>query len=97
MTESLVLINLFSMPAGRALDPDATFPVVNVARWDSVDDWQAASAEHFSGPGELGGGDDERDPAEPADSWGAVRAHPALYAIAHVTPDPRGTAPGAHS
>ena len=75
MSEPLVLINLFSMPAEmvddfvanwetniavaggargfrgtrlhRALDPSATYPVVNIARWDSVEDWAATIRQHF--------------------------------------------------
>jgi heme-degrading monooxygenase HmoA len=104
VTEPLVLINLFTMPAEmvddfvgqweagiaaaknapgfrgtrlhRSLDPDAPYPVVNVARWDSVEDWQAAFDKYFSSPGQSDGG------------WGAVAAHPALYSVVHVTPDP---------
>ena len=109
MSEPLVLINLFSMPAElvddfvgqweasiaaarhapgfrgtrlhRSLDPDAPYPVVNVARWDSVEDWEAAFGKYFSRPrredtGQAGGG------------WNAVSAQPALYSVVHVTPDP---------
>ena len=35
----------------RAIDPDARFPLVNVARWDSAEDWQAAIGGRFSGQG----------------------------------------------
>lgn len=123
MSEPLVLINLFSMPAGlvddlvdqwdsniaaakgppgfrgtrlhRSLDPAAKFPVVNIARWDSVEDWRAAFEKHLSGPGRSGDG--EREPPEATGDRDAVSAHPTLYAAAHVTPDPRATAPGAQS
>ena len=111
MSEPLVLINLFSMPAElvddfvgrweasvaaarhapgfrgtrlhRSLDPEATYPVVNIARWDSVEDWQAAFDKYFSGPGRRDVG------------WNPVSAHPTLYSVVHVTPDP--TDSGAHS
>lgn len=110
MSEPLVLINLFSMPAEmvddfvdqweasiasarnapgfrgtrlhRAIHPDAPYPVVNIARWDSVEDWQAAFDTYFAAPGEGGGGQADG-------SWGTVAAHPALYSVAHDTPDPR--------
>lgn len=117
MSEPLVLINLFSMPAEmvddfvdqweasiaaaknapgfrgtrlhRSLDPGATYPVVNVARWDSVKDWQAAFDKYFAGPSRregAGSGNSDR---------GAVSAHPTLYSVVHVTPDP--TVSGARS
>ncbi|GAA1019601.1 hypothetical protein Aple_087170 [Acrocarpospora pleiomorpha] len=55
MSEPLVLINLFSMPAGQ------------------------------------------RDNAGQADGgWDVVSAHPALYSVVHVTPDPTASS-GAHS
>lgn len=107
MSEPLVLINLFSMPAEmvddfvsgweagiaaaknapgfrgtrlhRSLDPGATYPVVNIARWDSVEDWRAAFGKYFSGPS-------RREGSEAGN--GAVSAHPALYSVVHVTPDP---------
>ena len=111
MSEPLVLINLFSMPAElvddfvggweasiaaakdapgfrgtrlhRSVDPDSPYPVVNIARWESVEDWQAAFDTYFSSPR-------RRDDSEPADGgrWGAISAHPALYSVVHVTPDP---------
>lgn len=34
----------------RSIDPDARYPVVNIARWDSVDDWQAMFARNFAAP-----------------------------------------------
>ena len=114
MSEPLVLINLFSMPAEMvdgfvdqweasiaaarhapgfrgtrlhgSLDAEAMFPVVNIARWDSVEDWQAAFDQYFSGP-------DRRGAEQPG--GGTVSAHPALYSVVHVTPDP--TTSGAHS
>ncbi|MEV1244451.1 antibiotic biosynthesis monooxygenase family protein [Nonomuraea sp. NPDC050022] len=118
MSEPLVLINLFSMPAEmvddfvggweasiaaaknapgfrgtrlhRSLDPDAPYPVVNIARWDSVEDWQAAFDKYFSGPGRS-------DDAGRVDGgWDAVSAHPTLYSVAHVTPDPTASS-DAHS
>ena len=58
----------------RAIDPDAPFPLVNIARWDSVEDWRATVARHFSGFGE---------------GPGPVTAQPALYTVVHVTEDPR--------
>lgn len=63
----------------RSLDPDAPYPVVNVARWDSADDWRAAFEAHFSRP---------RRSERAGSGWSAVSAHPALYSVAHVTPDP---------
>ena len=103
MSEPLVLINLFSMPAElvdgfvakweqniakagevkgfrgtrlhRSVDPDARYPIVNIARWDSVEDWQAMFDEHFSAP--EGGG--------PM----SISADPNLYEVVHVTPDPQ--------
>jgi hypothetical protein len=117
MSEPLVLINLFSMPAEmvdgfvdgweasiaaakdapgfrgtrlhRSLDPGATYPVVNVARWDSVEDWQAAFDKYFSVPSRPD------DAGQPGGGWNAVTAHPALYSVVHVTQDP--TISGAHS
>lgn len=110
MSEPLVLINLFSMPAElvddfvdgweagitaakdapgfrgtrlhRSVDPDAPYPVVNIARWDSVEDWQAAFDKYFSSPRRRTGS------TQAEGGWGAVAAHPALYSVVHVTPDP---------
>jgi heme-degrading monooxygenase HmoA len=127
MSEPLVLINLFTMPAEmvddfvgqweasiaaaknapgfrgtrlhRSLDPDAPYPVVNVARWDSAQDWQSAFDKYFSSPGQHQ--DARQSDARQADGgqadggWGAVSAHPALYSIVHVTPDPTASS-GAH-
>lgn len=58
----------------RAIDPNAPFPIVNIARWDSVEDWEATIREHFAPPSGSG----QRAP----------RARPALYTVVHVTPDP---------
>ena len=117
MSEPLVLVNLFSMPAEmvdgfvggweasvaaaknapgfrgtrlhRSLDPGATYPVVNIARWDSVEDWRAAFDQYFSGPS-------RREDSRAGNSGrGAVSAHPTLYSVVHVTPDP--TVTGAQS
>ncbi|PRY38668.1 antibiotic biosynthesis monooxygenase family protein [Umezawaea tangerina] len=62
----------------RSLDPDAEFPVVNIARWDSVEEWQEAVGRYFSAPAK---GD-----------RGPVSAKPGLYTVVHVTPDPRESA-----
>jgi hypothetical protein len=63
----------------RAIDPDAPFPVVNIARWDSVEEWQAAVSQYFSVPKE----------GNPALAGGAGPvAHPALYTVVRSTPDP---------
>ncbi|HEY4457389.1 MAG TPA: antibiotic biosynthesis monooxygenase family protein [Pseudonocardiaceae bacterium] len=32
----------------RAIDSDSPFPLVNVAQWDSVEDWQAAVGGRFN-------------------------------------------------
>ena len=66
----------------RSLDPDAPYPVVNVARWDSVEDWQAVFGKYFSRPRRRD------DSAQAKGGWDAVSAHPALYSVVHVTPDP---------
>lgn len=66
----------------RAIDPDASYPLVNIARWDSVEDWQATVSQHFSQPGTPG------SPA-PAPVAGTPTAHPALYTVVHATADPR--------
>lgn len=67
----------------RAIDPDAQFPVVNIARWDSVEEWQATVAEHFSAVGPGSG------PAPSSSAGrGPVAPHPALYTVVHSTPDP---------
>ncbi|GAA3202910.1 antibiotic biosynthesis monooxygenase family protein [Nonomuraea helvata] len=122
MSEPLVLINLFSMPAEmvdgfvgqweagiaaakdapgfrgtrlhRSLDPDATYPVINIARWDSVEDWQAAFDKYFAGPSRR---EDAGQSGGQAGGWNAVSAHPALYTVVHVTPDPRPTTSGTQS
>jgi hypothetical protein len=106
--EPLVLINLFAMPPDlidgfiqkwpgniekakgakgfrgtrlhRAIDPDAQYPVVNIARWDSAEDWRATVSEHFWLPG------------SPAPEGRFPVAHPALYTVAHDTPDPLAAA-----
>ena len=117
MSEPLVLINLFSMPAEmvddfvanwesniavaggargfrgtrlhRALDPSATYPVVNIARWDSIEDWEATIRQHFVRT--------ERDPNArlqgPQVGSGPVKAHPNLYRVVHITPDPQNATP----
>ncbi|MFD2420469.1 antibiotic biosynthesis monooxygenase family protein [Amycolatopsis pigmentata] len=66
----------------RSLDPDAEYPVVNIARWDSVEDWQAAIEKFFSEPREdhVGGG------------WSSLTPHPNLYTVVHVTEDPQAKA-----
>ena len=61
----------------RAIDPDATYPIVNIARWDSVEDWQATVSRHFSAPSPI------------ADRTGIPNAHPALYTVVHTTADPQ--------
>jgi heme-degrading monooxygenase HmoA len=111
MSEPLVLINLFAMPADqvdgfverwegsisraggaggfrgttlhRAIDPDAPYPVVNIARWDSVEEWRATVGAHFVAPAEGAAGTPR--------SASGVAAHPALYTVVHVTPDPQET------
>lgn len=65
----------------RAIDPDAEFPIVNIARWDSVEEWQATVSEHFSSPRASQGTDRGA-------GRGPVAAHPALYTVVHSTPDP---------
>ncbi|MET1072135.1 MAG: antibiotic biosynthesis monooxygenase [Umezawaea sp.] len=62
----------------RSVDPDAEFPVVNIARWDSVEEWQEAIGRHF--------------PPTGAGRGGPVSAKPALYTVVHVTPDPAESA-----
>ena len=117
MTEPLVLVNLFSMPAEmvdtfvagwekntadardapgfrgtrlhRALDPDARYPIVNIARWDSVEEWEAAIGKHYL-PGARPAGASLQGEHPGA---GPVSAHPQLYQVVHVTPDPREAEP----
>ncbi len=63
----------------RSLDPDADYPVVNIARWDSIEAWQRTVDQHFSTPRSgLGAAPGESRPV----------AHPNLYTVVHVTPDP---------
>ncbi len=59
----------------RCLDPLARHQVVNIARWDSAEDWEATFSRLFSAP-RLDG---------PTD----VSAEPHLYEVVHVTPDPQ--------
>lgn len=63
----------------RSVDPDARYPVVNIARWDSVADWQAMFASNFAAPVGASAGQDGSP---------AVAADPNLYRVVHVTPDP---------
>lgn len=69
----------------RAIDLDAEFPIVNIARWDSVEEWQATVSEHFSSPGASQG---TTQGASQGAGRGPVSAHPALYTVVHSTPDP---------
>ena len=66
----------------RSLDPEADYPLVNVARWDSEEDWQEAVSRFFlaSHPEHEG----EQGP------W--VSAHPDLYKVVHVIDDPQAEA-----
>jgi|SRR4051794_19223950 heme-degrading monooxygenase HmoA len=64
----------------RAISPDAPYQVVNVARWDTVEDWQATVSQHFSAPGSR------------AHDTGVPAAQPALYTVVRATPDPQGSA-----
>src|SRR5437773_2018176 len=57
----------------RALEADTPYPVVNIARWDSVEDWEASIGAHFSGP------------ARDNSALGLPPAQPALYQVVHVT------------
>jgi heme-degrading monooxygenase HmoA len=63
----------------RAIDPDAQFPVVNIARWDSAEEWQAAVSRYFSAPKEGSGA---------LEGGAGPVPHPALYTVVHSTPDP---------
>jgi heme-degrading monooxygenase HmoA len=69
----------------RAIDPDAQYPVVNIARWDSLEDWEATVRRHFV--------ETDRSPGAsyqgPQSGSGPVSAHPNLYRVVHVTPDPQ--------
>ena len=72
----------------RALNPAAHYPVVNIARWDSVEDWEASVRKHFLSSagarvGSLQG---------PQTGAGPISAHPNLYTVVHVTPDPQEVA-----
>ena len=64
----------------RALDPDAEYPVVNIARWDSVEAWQTTVQKHFFTPREGAAVQDGQA--------GPISFLPALYRVVHVTPDP---------
>lgn len=66
----------------RSIDPDAEYPLVNVARWDSVEDWQAAIEQLFSS--RRSDHEDENGP------W--VSANPNLYTVVHVVEDPQADA-----
>ena len=72
----------------RAIDPGARYPVVNIARWDSEEDWRAAVGTHFLA---------DRDPGAPLQGehagTGPVSALPQLYRIVHDTPDPQDGTP----
>jgi heme-degrading monooxygenase HmoA len=66
----------------RCIDPDAEYPLVNVARWDSVEDWQTAIDKFFSAP--------RSDHEEGGRSW--VSANPNLYTVVSVIDDPQADA-----
>ncbi len=67
-----------------ALGPKATYSVVNIARWDSVEDWEATVRQHFVRT--------ESNPNAPLQGpqigSGPVAAHPSLYRVVHVTHEP---------
>lgn len=109
MSEPLVLVNLFTLPASavdpfvagwpastaglarapgfrgtrlhRAVSPEAPYPLVNVARWDSAEPWEAAG----SGWRQRG----DQDPAGGV-TW---RVQPALSRVVSETPDPVAAQP----
>jgi hypothetical protein len=54
--------------------------VVNIARWDSVEDWQAAVSKYFSAPTERSGA---------LEGGAGPVPQPALYTVVRSTPDPR--------
>lgn len=64
----------------RALTEDAEFQIINIAQWDSIEQWQAAMAS-------FQGGESRRDQSAPS----PVVPHPAFYRVVSSTPDP--TAP----
>lgn len=112
MSEPLVLVNLFTLPASavdpfvagwpastaglarapgfrgtrlhRAVSPEAPYPLVNVARWDSAELWEAALSGFVPGA-------ERRRQAQA----GAFNSEPALYRVVSVTPDPQAARGGA--
>ena len=67
----------------RAVSPEAPHQIVNIARWDSIEQWKAALA-GFQPRGER------RLQAQAA----GILAQPAFYRVAAVAPDPLAGAPG---
>ena len=68
----------------RAVSPDSRYQIVNVAQWNSTEDWQAA----LSG---FQPGGERRRQAE----VGGFNSQPALYRVVSDTPDPLGGQAGA--
>ena len=69
----------------RALDPNAHYPVVNIARWDSAEDWAASVQRHFP----RSEAEADRSGQRPQSGASPISAQPALYTLVHVTPDPQ--------
>jgi len=61
----------------RAVSPESRYQIVNIARWDSAEQWQAALT------GFQPGGERRRQ----AES-GGMKAEPALYRVVSSAPDP---------
>lgn len=61
----------------RAVSPEAPHQLVNIARWDSIEQWHGALA-GFRPP------DERRRQAQAA----GIQVHPAFYRVVSVTPDP---------
>lgn len=68
----------------RALSPDDPYQVINVAQWDSIEQWRVALSAIQPGAAQR----------EQADAAGIKPQH-FFYGVVFVTPDPHGTAAGA--
>ena len=67
----------------RAVSPEAPHQIVNIAQWDSIEQWQAA----------LAGFQPQGDRRRQAQTSG-IHAQPAFYRVVSVTPDPFANTPG---
>ena len=64
----------------RAISPDDPYQVVNVAQWDSIEQWRTA----------LSGAQSDAERRRLAEAAG-ITPHHFFYHVVSVTPDPGGT------